>query len=124
MFKKYRFLIFFCFLVMLTGVSLLSIDKSYEIIVNEQEESQEEQDSSEAATLNITLEFVNIYGMGSSGSSGATISGWVGLNNREGKTTHSVSFNNINTNKGGGAVRKKGPSGSFSCSQGVYKFER
>ena len=104
MFKKYRFLIFFCFLVMLTGVSLLLIDKSYEIIVNEQEESQEEQDSSEAATLNITLEFVNIYGMGSSGSSGATISGWVGLNNVNGTTKNSVSFNNINTNKGGEVV--------------------
>ena len=56
MFKKYRFLIFFCFLVMLTGVSLLSVDKSYEIIVNEQESS----DMSEAADSHI--KWSNVYG--------------------------------------------------------------
>ena len=45
MFKKYRFLIFFCFLVMLTGVSLLSIDKVEHVLVED-----DNQESSNAAS--------------------------------------------------------------------------
>ena len=92
MFKKYRFLIFFCFLVMLTGVSLLSIDKSYEIIVNEQESS----DMSEAADSHI--KWSNVYGASNYTSGGnkclaITVSGKVysGYNSSDQEETHDFS---------------------------------
>ena len=90
MFKKYGIFVFFSFLFMLCGITLLSVLNAklpYSII-----EEVEQEEPSNAASLDITLNIDNVYGMGGSSSSGATISGYVGLHRDNGETANSKYF--------------------------------
>ena len=71
MFKKYRFLIFFCFLVMLTGVMFLSINDEIQKVNNIEDTTHNDQEA-DAATVSVGFTITNVYGTQNNSDLGAT----------------------------------------------------